>query len=130
MEKIKKYIKPIIYYYTLLFLYLVIITVFNYFDILSYKAISIISFITIILLFMMTGFMSALKTYKKGYIIGLIIGGFNVLIFLLLIFILGEQFKLNILIYFSILLLSSTVGGMFGINYKNKIWIIFHHQKF
>lgn len=120
MVKIKKYIKPIIYFYITLLSYLVIITTLNYFNIINYKTVSLISFIVVILLFMMVGFLSALKSNKKGYVNGLIIGGFNIILFLFLAFILGSNPKLNVLIYFLILLLSSTIGGMFGINYKNK----------
>ncbi len=120
MEKIKKYIKPIIYFYITLLSYLIIITTLNYFNIVNYKTVSLISFIVTILLFMMVGFMSALRSNKKGYINGLIVGGFNIILFLFLAFILGTNPKLNIVIYFLILLLSSTIGGMFGINYKNK----------
>lgn len=120
MEKIKKYIKPLIYFYVSLLSYLIIITALNYFNVISYKSVSLISFIVVILLFMMVGFMVALRSNKKGYINGLIIGGFNIVLFLFLTFILGANPKLNVLIYFLILLLSSTIGGMFGINYKNK----------
>lgn len=120
MNKIKKYIKPMIYFYVTLLSYLIIITTLNYFNIVSYKTVSLISFIVVILLFMMIGFMVAMRSNKKGYINGLIIGGFNIILFLFLAFILGTNPKLNIGIYFLILLLSSTIGGMFGINYKNK----------
>lgn len=120
MEKIKRYIKPMIYFYVTLLSYLIIITILNYFNVVSYKSVSLISFIVIILLFMMIGFMAALKSKKKGYINGLIVGGINIILFLLLSFILGAKLKINILIYFLILILSSTIGGMFGINYNNK----------
>ena len=120
MEKIKKYFKPIIYFYAILLSYLIIITTLNYFNLIEYKTVSIISFIATIILFVMIGFMIALKSDKKGYINGLIIGGFNIVLFLFLALILGTHPKINIGIYFLILLLSSTIGGMFGINYKNK----------
>lgn len=120
MDKLKKYIKPIIYFYASLLIYLIIITTLNYFNIISPKVVSLISFIMIILLFLGIGFMVALRSAKKGYINGLIIGGFNIVLFLFLALILGAHPKLNVGIYFLILLLSSTIGGMFGINYKNK----------
>ena len=120
MEKIKKYIKPMIYFYTILFLCLIIITPFNYFNIISYKSVSLISFIVAILLFMMIGFMVALKSDKKGYINGLVIGVFNIILFVFLSLILVAHPKLNILIFFLIMIISSTIGGMFGINYKSK----------
>ena len=120
MDKINKYFKPLIYFYIILFSYLIIITILNYFNLICYKTLSIISFIVTIALFILLGFMAALKSNKKGYINGLIIGGFNIVLFLFLAFILGTHPKINVGIYFLILLLSSTIGGMFGINYKNK----------
>lgn len=120
MEKIKKYFKPILYFYVILLSYLIIITTLNYFNLVSYKTISVISFIVVILLFMFIGFRVASKSDKKGYINGLIIGGFSIILFLFIAIILGETPKITSGIYFLILLLSSTIGGMFGINYKNK----------
>lgn len=116
----KKYLRPIVYFYSILSIYLIIITTLNYFNLINYKTMSLISFIAMILLFLFVGFDAALKSNKKGYINGLIIGAFNIILFLFLAFILGTHPKLNIGIYFLILLLSSTIGGMFGINYKNK----------
>ena len=84
MDKLKKYIKPIIYFYASLLIYLIIITTLNYFNIISPKVVSLISFIMIILLFLGIGFMVALRSDKKGYINGLIIGGFNIVLFLFL----------------------------------------------
>ena len=120
MQKIKKYIKPILYFYLILLIYLILGTTLNYFEILDYKSLSIISFIFIILLFMFIGFLVASKSNKLGYINGLIIGAFNIILFLFITLILGQNPKITITLYFLILLLSSTIGGMFGINYSNK----------
>ncbi len=120
MGKIKNYLRGIVYFYVLLIIYLIIITTLNYFNVFSYQTISIINFISMIILFMVIGFSIAIKSQKKGYINGLIIGGFNIVLFLFLAFVLGDAPKLTAGIYFLILLLSSTIGGMFGINYKTK----------
>lgn len=125
MGKIKNYLRGIVYFYILLIIYLIIITTLNYFNVFSYQTISIINFISMIILFMVIGFSIAIKSQKKGYINGLIIGGFNIVLFLFLAFILGDAPKLTAGIYFLILLLSSTIGGMFGINYKTKKMIGF-----
>lgn len=119
MSKMKLYLKGIAYFYIILVCYLILITTFNYFNIISYKVLSIISFVFMILLFMYVGFFIASRSNKKGYINGLIIGGFNIILFLFLAVLVGENPKLTIGIYFLILLLSSTIGGMFGINYQN-----------
>ena len=120
MNKMKLYLKGLAYFYLILLGYLIIITTFNYFNIINYKVLSIISYIFMILLFMVVGFFIASKSNKKGYINGLIIGGFNIILFLFIAVILGENPKITIGIYFLTLLLSSTIGGMFGINYQKK----------
>ncbi len=120
MNRIKIYLRGVLIFYILFLMYLVIITTLNYYNVFNYKTISVVNFISMIMLFMFAGFGVALKSQKKGYINGLIIGAFNVVLFLFLAFILGESPKLTIGIYFLILLLSSTIGGMFGINFKNK----------
>lgn len=121
MKKFKNHLKGISWFYIALLGYLIVITLLNYLNLFNQKTISIISFIFVILLFMFIGFYAASKSEKKGYVNGLIIGGFNIILFLFLAFILGETPRLTAGIYFLILLLASTIGGMFGINYKNKI---------
>jgi putative membrane protein (TIGR04086 family) len=69
---------------------------------------------------MMSGFFIAKNSNRNGYVNGLIIGAINIVLLLLLSLILGETPKLSIGIYFLILLLSSTIGGMFGINFSRK----------
>lgn len=120
MKKIKYYLKSLVYFYLILLSYLILATTFSYFELLSFKVISVVSFIFMILLFMFIGFYIASKSEKKGYINGLIIGGFNIVLFLFIALIIGENPELTIGIYFLILILSSTIGGMFGINYQNK----------
>lgn len=121
MIKIKHYLKSIAYFYVILLGYLIVAGLFNYFEIINFKVMSVISFVFMILLFMFMGFYIASKSNKKGYINGLIVGGFNIVLFLFIALIIGENPKLSIGLYYLILLLSSTIGGMFGINYKNKI---------
>ncbi len=120
MEKIKKYIKPMIFFYGIMIIYLIVISLFDYFDIISYKSISVINFIIIMLLFMMSGFLVALKSNKKGYISGMAIGITNIILFIILSLILGSTIKTSSIIYYFILLICSVIGGMFGINYDKE----------
>lgn len=101
-----------------LFSYLLIISTLNYFEILSIKTISIISFVFLIFLFLSSGFLIAQKIDSRGYISGLIIGGINFILLFLISIILNCELSLSYLLYLLILLLSSTMGGMFGINIK------------
>lgn len=76
-------------------------------------------FIFNILVFFIFGFKSGKKASNKGYIAGLKIGGLFLLI-LIIINLFSARAFLNIttIIYYIVLLLSSTLGGMLGINKK------------
>lgn len=113
-------LKNIALFFLCILVYLVIVTTFNYFEIMSPKVISIISFIFITILFMASGFYLANKSENKGYLSGLIIGGINMGLLFIISLILQCEIKTSILLYFLILILASTMGGMFGINFNNK----------
>lgn len=66
-------------------------------------------------LFLFLGFRNGLLTFRKGYLSGILTGLALLLIlfFINLLFFKGD-FNINKVIYYMILLLSSTIGGMFG----------------
>ena len=101
-----------------LIIYLLFVTTLAHFNLISYKTVSILSFIFINLLFMYNGFNIGKRSEKRGYLSGFIIGIINIVLVLLLALIFRSVPELKSLIYFCILLLSSTLGGMFGINFK------------
>ncbi len=120
MKNYRNYLKSIIIFLLSLIVYLFIITTLAYFNVISYKVVSVTSFIFITLLFMYNGFMMGKISDAKGYLSGLIIGGVNILLVVLLALILRCFPGIKSLIYFLVLMLSSTLGGMFGINFKRK----------
>ena len=120
MNKYKKFLITSAWFLLSLIIYLLIITTLAHFNLISYKVVSIISFIYIILLFMTNGFIIGKKREKRGYLSGLLIGVINVILILFLALIFRSFPEVKSLIYFLILLLSSTLGGMFGINFKKK----------
>ncbi len=120
MKRTTVYFRGVMYFYSILIIFLLVATAFNYFNIISYKTLSTMSFIFMILLFIFMGFFIAKNSERNGYVNGLIIGFINIILLLILSLLLGENPKLSIGIYFLILLLSSTIGGMFGINFRIK----------
>lgn len=118
MNKYKNILVSLAYFLLSLIVYLLIITSLAHFNIISYKSVSLISFIYIISLFMLSGFRMGMRSEKKGYLSGLIIGVFNIILILILALIFRSFPEIKSLIYFLVLLLSSTLGGMFGINIK------------
>lgn len=73
------------------------------------------------------GFVASFYTAKnigdKGYLVGLIIGTVVFLVITLLSIIFGNGFSINTLFHFIIIILSSLVGGILGVNNKHKKYI-------
>lgn len=66
---------------------------------------------------------SAKKIGDRGYIIGLIIGAVVFLVITALSLILGNSLSVNTIFHFIIIMLSSLVGGIAGVNKKQKKYI-------
>lgn len=116
--KYKFILKDIMFFFISIFVYLILITTLNYFNVFNYKVVSVMSFVFMILLFMLCGFKVSRRLNFRGYLSGIIIGAFNIILLLLLALILNSSPRVTSLVFFLILLLSSTIGGMIGINYK------------
>lgn len=81
---------------------------------------SLIIFILNIIIFFALSFINAKKKQKRGYLEGLFIGLiFILLMYLIKLIIVNNSFNIATIIYYIILLLSSILGGMFGINKKS-----------
>ena len=120
MKKNKDILKTMLGFIGFLFLYVLIITIFNYFDILGSKSTNIINFIFITSIMFTSGFYLATKYTSKGYKAGLIMGIVNLGLLLIISLILRSEISGSTLLYLLILLLSSTIGGMAGINFNCK----------
>ncbi len=116
--KYKKFLINMAYFLLSIIVYLLVITTLAHFNVIGYKTVSLISFIYVIALFMFNGFILGKNSERKGYLSGLIIGLLNLTLILILAMIFRSFPEVKSLIYFIILLLSSTLGGMFGINFK------------
>lgn len=118
MKKYKIILKSLGWFLLSIIIYLLLITTFAHFNLISYKTVSVLSFIFMCILFLISGFKIGKKSEKRGYLSGLFIGVINILVILLLSLILRSIPSIKSLIYFATLILSSTLGGMFGINKK------------
>lgn len=108
------------YFLLSLLIYLIIITSLSYINVFNYKVTSTISFIFINLLFCIFGFKSGKQSEKKGFLSGLITGAVNILALLFLSMIFKCLPSSKTLLYFLILIISSVLGGILGINFKRK----------
>lgn len=97
-----------------------ILTTLNYFDIFSKGTLSIFKIIVIVITYFIGGLLIGKKSSKKGWLEGLKFG--LIVSTILIIFnILGlqQKFDLKLIFYYIILISSTILGSMIGINKKN-----------
>lgn len=94
-------------------------TIFSYFNIFSDKVMSIIKIIIPIIGLLIGGFYIGKRSLKKGFIEGLKLGLiFSVFLIIFNFLALGNSFKVKYLLFYLILIISSILGSMIGINRK------------
>ncbi len=119
--KLEKYGKTIGIFLGILLLFSFLLAVLNYFQIFYTKGMDLWIFLGMILVLFFIGFYWGKKAEKKGYLEGIKIG--TCLIFLLIVINLlfyRTGFSFERLLYYLVLILSSTFGSMVGINGKQK----------
>ena len=116
-------LKNLLYTYLNFFISLLIgnliVTIINYFNILSHNIINIITFIYPLILIIINSYYLGKKTNKKAFLEGLKFSSVIVTIFLI-ITLLTNSFKIKILIYYLILIISSIISSSIGINKKER----------
>lgn len=100
---------------------LLLITIFYYYDILGSGVVNYLRLFMILLILFITSYKLGKKTEKNGYLEGGKFGLLNILVFLgisLLFF--RDYFKLRLILYYIILLFTTILGSMIGINKTKK----------
>ena len=117
MKNIICYLKTYLIYIILLIVYLLIISLFYYFELISFKTLSILNYIFNLILFFIIGFKISKIKHKRGYFYGFIISIVLVIIFSIITLIISKIDISNIVYYLS-LIISSMIGGIIGVNKK------------
>ncbi len=119
--KYKKYGEAFLLILVLLTFFSMLVTLLGYFNILSEKITQLsILFSTMITLFI-GGVYLGKKSEKKGWLEGIKIGLFIVFLFFLISYLgLDQGINLKTFIYYLILIASSMLGSMLGINRKQE----------
>lgn len=106
----------------LLFLILTLfVTTLNYFNILSINGINISKIIIPIISILSGSFYMGANVKNKGWLEGIKLSSLVILILLIInLLIFKNNFEIKDLIYYIIILVSSMVGSMIGINKKKK----------
>ncbi len=112
---LKTYLKDLMYTFLTIIIGVLILTVFNYFDILGDKTTNIIKMILVVSTLVFSGFYLSKRSSNRGFLEGIKIGAI-ISMFLLLVSILGfnKSFEWKNLIYYVILIFSSMTGGIIG----------------
>lgn len=112
---IKNYLNSILYFILIILVGTVFITLFHYFSIFSIGVINGLKmFITIISGFI-SSFLLGKNCSKKGYLEGLKLGG--IIVFILIILnLIFNSLSYKSIIFFMIILITSMLGSMIGIN--------------
>ena len=118
MQRLKKlnfFYKSIIIY----FLFLILITLLNYFDVFKTNFSNILIYISFFILIILNSFKISLKSKDKGIITGLKIGGILSFLIIILKLIFKIKFNLFSYIYIILIFLFSIFASIYGANKKN-----------
>lgn len=120
MNLIKKYgiTLGIMIGFVIFFLFFFVIL--NYYDMISRSTLAIFKIILIILSFFIGGFIMGKSSLKKGWFEGLKIGGVMIILLIIINILFLHSFHLKYLLYYLILISSSILGSIIGINKKKQ----------
>ena len=105
MNKIINYLKSISLFLILFLIYLLIISLIYYLEILSYNTVSIINYIVILLLFFVLGFKTSSLERSKGYLNGFIVST-SICILFSIITLFISKYSFGTLVYYLSLIFS------------------------
>lgn len=117
MQYLKNLSKGILTTIIIFILLSLILTLLDYLSLLNHTAITIGKMIIPLLSIGTGGLMSGKKVNKNGWISGLIIG-LTITFIIFILSLIFKDFEIKNLIFFLILIITSTFGSMLGINTK------------
>lgn len=95
-----------------------LITVLNYFNIFTSNLTNIIKLIIVIVSMFIGAFLLGKRSLKKGYIEGIKYSIVFIVLLVIINLLFVKEFNVKSIIYFLIIIISSTFGSMLGINNK------------
>ena len=116
-EIIFKYLKGLLFFLVPFLVLTLLITILYYFDILNNQIIKYFKIVIVILSCLLGGFIIGRNSTSKGYLNGIKLSGIIIVTLLIFNLILGG-FKWYHLVYYLIILVTTTIGSMLGISLK------------
>lgn len=119
MNNVKNYLIAIGYFLLVVAVFAIILTIFNYYDIVTNKLFKVIKVLIPSLALFIGGYKVGNNANKKGYIEGIKLS-LIVIVILFMFSYLGfnASFSISLILYYIILIISSMLGAMIGINKK------------
>lgn len=121
MKSVLTYLKYIGYVLVGVLVSIFIISLFGYFDVFSSKAMAILKLIMSLVPIFIGAFILGKHSLNKGYLKGILLGTAISLTLFILSLIFGNSIVLlKIVFYYLIIIGTSMLGSMIGINYRKK----------
>ncbi len=119
MEYLKNIGKSLLYIISIILIATFLITVLNYFNIIGSKILAILKILIILISMFIGGYLIGKNSKQKGWLEGIKLSGIVIVILVLFKYLgLQDKFSITHLVYYLILIISCTLGGMIGINRK------------
>lgn len=116
----KFYIKAIAYIFFYLIIFILLLTLLHYFNIINESLLEIGKLIAVFISLFIGGFKVGKRETKKGWLAGIKLSLIIIIIFLLLSLSFSFKISLRTLVYYLIIITSSMMGSIIGINKKKK----------
>lgn len=120
MDFVKKTGKSLLISIVVLFVLTFIMTFLNYINFLKFNLVNIFEIAILFITVFSGSFNMGKNSKKKGWLEGIKFGGIFLLILIIFNYLgFNIKFEIKNLLYYLILLVSSILGGMIGISFKN-----------
>lgn len=118
-NNIKTYLKAIGYFVLIIIVLATILTIFNYYDIITNKLFKVIKVLIPAFALFIGGYKVGKNANKRGYIEGIKLSLIIILILFMFSYLgFNASFNISLILYYIILIISSMLGAMLGINKK------------
>ena len=120
MNKYLKYLKVLAYIFIPVLILNLLLSTFYYFNIIGDKSINFLNLLIISISMLIGGIYIGNKSSKRGWLEGLKVGIIVIILLIIINLILNSSFDIKKVIYYFIILVSSILGSMIGINKKKE----------
>lgn len=116
MTYLLNYGKRLLWTFIILFISLIAISTLYYFNLISPNTYKVLEITILLLSIFINSFILGKKSNKRGYLEGIKFSSIIIVLFIILSIILSEALMFRNIIYYLIIMITSILGSMIGIN--------------